>query len=106
MGVEGRLDVAKNLVVDSLGARDCQHGIAEPSHVVEEMPAREAHDRVQIEHDGIGQQQAVARENLRVAQDGELRSRLAVAADARSNEFDAARAQRRIEAIYAMVCGR
>ena len=41
----------------------------------------------------------------RVVCDSALRARLAAASESRAEEFDAVRAQRRIEAIYQQVCG-
>jgi hypothetical protein len=66
--VEGWLHVAEQLVIEPLGARDREHRIAEARHVVEELLSREPLQRIEVRHDGIGKQQTVSQQDLRITE--------------------------------------
>src|SRR5215212_6224003 len=63
--VQGGIDVAEDLVIDTFGARRGEYRIAERRHVAKKLRARFTGERIEMRHHRIGQQQTVAARDLR-----------------------------------------
>lgn len=61
--------IAQDFVIDSLGDRGLQDGVAQTRHVFQELRPRGSGQGIQVDDNGIGQQQAVAASDLRIAED-------------------------------------
>ena len=67
--MQRRLEIAEDGVVDAQRPGRREHGFAEPAEVRQEPVALRGTERIQMRHDGIRQQQTVARQHLSLAQD-------------------------------------
>ena len=60
--------IAQNFVIDSLGAGRLQNGVAQKGHVFQELGAVGSDQGVEVCHDRVRQEQAVAMGDLGIAQ--------------------------------------
>ena len=72
-----RFEVAQNLIVDAERAGDFQQRIADGHHIEQILRVVFAIERVEIGHDGIGQEDGVAAQELHIAQHRPARGHLA-----------------------------